>query len=264
MKWFTNFFKSWQEVFTYREVVRNFVITNLKMRYKRSFLGFIWTLLNPLMMMAVTSVVFSMLFRHNLKNFALYIFSGLVPWGFISAAAINGSLAIVHNEGYIKKIYIPKLVFPVNVLTTEMVNTLLALMSLFLLGFFLHLKISIEILLLPYAFLTLFIFILGLSLVLSVMMVYFRDLNHIVQISFNAFFYLCPIIYPISFIPPKYQHFFDYNPFNYYITMFRDAIYYNRWSEPRILYTSAIIALVSLLIGYIVFKRGEKHLVYRL
>ena len=261
---FLNIGQTYQDIYDYREVVKNFVVTNLKMRYKRSVLGFLWTLLNPLLTMAITVTVFSLIFRFNLKNYAIYIFCGLVPWNFINSSAINGSIAIISNEGYIKKIFLPKILFPLNAVVTEFVNSFFNLISLFLLGIFLNLEITPSVLILPYAFLTMFIFCQGMAMVLSVWTVYFRDLHHIVQITFSALFYLCPIIYPIERFPEKYRFIFDLNPFNYYITMFRDALYYNRWSDARVIQMSAVLAVVSLLLGYILFSREEKKIIFRL
>ncbi len=264
MNWAKTVYNDSVEVVQYWEVIRNFVITNLKMRYKRSVLGFVWTLLNPLLTMAVTAVVFSMLLRFNLKNFALYIFCGLVPWNFINASAINGSLAIIGSEGYIKKIYIPKLVFPINAVSTELINSLLSLCSLFLLGFFLGMQVTASFIVIPYAFFMLYVFCLGMAMILSVVTVYFRDLTHIVQISFNAFFYLCPIIYPMERIPLKYHYIFDFNPFNYFVTLFREVIYHNRFPTAEQMWMPAAIAGGALLIGYILFKKEEHNLIFRL
>lgn len=259
-----NIRQTYRDIYDYREVIRNFVETNLKMRYKRSVLGFLWTLLNPLLTMAITATVFSLIFRFNLKNYAVYIFCGLVPWNFINSSAISGSIAIISNEGYIKKIYLPKVIFPLNAVLTEFINSFFNLISLYILGIFLHIEISLSILILPYAFLTMFVFCLGMAMVFSILTVYFRDLHHIIQISFSALFYLCPIIYPVERFPEKYRFIFDYNPFNYYITMFRDAIYYNRWSEPHVLQLSALFAVLSLLMGLFLFHREEKKIIFRL
>lgn len=244
--------------------MQNFVITNLKLRYKRSFLGFLWTLLNPLMTMAITAVVFSLIFRFNLKNYALYIFCGLVPWNFINSVALNGSISILSGEGYIKKIYLPKLIFPLNATITELVNAFFNLVSLYILGLFINIQVAPTVLMLPYAFFTMFIFCLGMAITFSIATVYFRDLSHIIQISFSALFYLSPIIYPIDRIPAKYHYIFDLNPFNYYITMFRDAIYFNKWSDPFVLKMAAILAFTSLFLGYLLMYKEEKRLIFRL
>lgn len=256
--------QTYHDIYDYREVVKNFVDTNLKMRYKRSVLGFLWTLLNPLLTMAITATVFSLIFRFDLKNYAVYIFCGLVPWNFINSSAISGSLAIIANEGYIKKIYLPKVIFPLNAVVTEFINSFFNLLSLYILGIFLHVEITPCILILPYAFFTMFFFCLGMAMIFSILTVYFRDLHHIVQISFSALFYLCPIIYPVERFPAKYRFIFDLNPFNYYITMFRDAIYYNRWSDPRVIQLSALFAVLSLLMGLILFYKEEKKIIFRL
>lgn len=227
-------------------------------------LGFFWTLLNPLLTMAITAIVFSLIFRFNLKNYALYIFCGLVPWNFINSSALNGSVSIIMGEGYIKKIYLPKLIFPLSSTVTEFINSIFNLVSLYILGIFIHVDVSMTVLMLPYAFLTLFVFCLGMSIIFSVATVYFRDLNHIVQISFSAFFYLSPIIYPIERIPAKYHYIFDFNPLNYYITMFRDAIYYNKWSDVHVIQISGLLAIGSLLLGLFVMFREEKRIIFRL
>ena len=111
-----------KEIYDYREVLKNLIVVTIKLRYKRSVLGFFWSFLSPLLTMTVMAIVFSMLFRFNVENYALYIFSGLLPWTFIQMCVSNGTIAIVNAEPYLNKIYLPKLIFPFQVIGAELVN----------------------------------------------------------------------------------------------------------------------------------------------
>lgn len=114
--------KNIQDLRVYRYAIANFVRNNLRMRYRRSALGFLWTVLNPLLVMSVISVVFALIYKRDIHTFAIYIFSGLSPWGFINMSVQGGSQSLIHAEGYLKKVYLPKVMFPIISVSTELIN----------------------------------------------------------------------------------------------------------------------------------------------
>lgn len=253
------------DIHVYRFALYNFVINNLKMRYRRSSLGFLWSLLNPLMTMAVISVVFSLIYRQDIRTFSIYIFSGLAPWSFLSATVQAGSMSLVYAEGFLKKVYLPKLLFPLITVSTEAVNFLFSLVSMYILALLLGAPVSWHILLLPLAVLVTFVFALGMVMIISVATVYFRDLTQIVSVVLTMLFYTVPVIYPIEQIPQQFQWVFTINPFFYFIMLFRKVIYYQ--TQP---FTAADwliplgIDLLVVLIGFAILMKNDRDIIYRL
>ncbi len=256
--------KNIRDIRVYRFALYNFVRNNLRMRYRRSTLGFLWSLLNPLLVMSVTSFVFSVIFKQNIQRFSVYIFSGLAPWGFMSMTIQGGCMSMVNAEGYLKKLYVPKLLFPIITVTTETINFFFSIIGLSILAVFLGFPFPTTILLLPFAILVTYFFILGTVLVVSVATVYFRDLAQILTVAFTALFYMVPIIYPISTIPAQLRPYFLVDPFYYFIVLFRMVIY----GEPAMSWTDwvipSVISLFMLLVGLFVLMKRDRDIIYRL
>ncbi len=242
----------------------SFVINGLRRRYQRSVLGFAWSLLNPLLMMIVLTTVFSLLFNRDPKSYGVFIFTGMVPWAFVSESIISSCLSITHAENFMKKVYIPKIFFPLVTVTTELINFSLSLVSMLCLGLCLGLQIKWSIILLPAAIILTYLFVFGISLTMAVTTVYFRDLAHLVRVLLSCFFYLIPIVYPISAIPPKYASFFMANPFSYFIMLFRQIIYYGEFPTAKEWLMPIGIACAALLMGFYVLMKREKDIIFRL
>ena len=256
--------KNLSEFWIYRFALKNLVVSDLEQRYRRSIIGFLWTLLTPLLTMAITATVFSLIWRMNIRSFAVYIFSGLVPFVFISTAITRSGISIISAEDYLKKIYVPKFLFPLVAVTSETVNLLFSLAALFLLGMLLKMNVSWTFLLLPAAIAITFLYSLGIGLMLSVATVYVRDLSHITSVLFSALFYLIPIIYPLEFIPEAYRGYFWYNPFFYYINLFRKLIYECTVPSAFEWLAPLCLAFFVLLIGQVVLFLKEGDVIYRL
>jgi len=255
-----------RDLFTYRYATYNFVNSNLRARYRRSAMGFFWSLLNPLFTMLILSVVFSTIFKNSLANFSIYIFSGLLPWGMILNSMMNGAMALVWAEKYLKKIYIPRLIFPIVVVSVEVVNFLLSLISMFFLALFFGAKISWALVTLPIALLMTALFLLGLVLVVSMINVYFRDLSHIVQVVFAGLFYLTPIVYPLEFLSKDSLLYtvVRLNPFFYFVELFHAIIYRAEFPTAMAWLICFALTLLSLFIGLAIFSSKEKDVIYRL
>lgn len=253
-----------RELIVYRYALYNFVSTNLSSRYRRSTIGFLWSLLNPLFTMVIMAIVFSSIYKMPFTEFSLYLFSGLLPWNLVTSSLVGGSMSIILAEGYLKKVYIPKIVFPLVTLGVEMTNFLFSLVSLFVLTFFFGAKLGWSLLLLPFALLLLSLFLLGLILLLSILTVFFRDMSHILGIGLLGLFYLTPVIYPISFLSGKLLILIKFNPFYYFITLFHLIIY--EATPPGWFEWLVCIGLtaVSLILGVVVFQKKEQDVIYRL
>ncbi len=258
--------RNFRELFLYRHVIYNLVRANLRARYRRSVFGFLWSLLNPLFTMVIMAIVFSTIFNNALENYSIYIFSGLLPWALIFNSMINGTMSLVLGERYLKKVYIPKLVFPLVTVGVEAVNFLLSLFSLFLLAIFLGAKITWALLTLPVAMLMTTLFIFGLVLIISIVNVFFRDLSHIIHIVFTGLFYLTPIVYPIEFLSSNRILFslVKLNPFLYFVELFHEIIYLAKFPDISLWLMCFVLTLVSLFIGLSAYSALEKDVIYRL
>lgn len=251
-------------IWRYRGCLPNFVRNNLRRRYQRSVLGFVWSLLNPLLTMTIMTFVFSFFFHKEPRDFALYIFSGLLPWTFMSATMTSGCGSIVEAEAYLKKLNVPKILFPLVLVSTESMNFLLSLVALLCLGLAIGLPMNLAVLAIPLAVLPAICFTFGITLFLSVSTVYFRDIAHIVGVLLGGLFYLTPIIYPIVAIPERYQSWYQLNPFYHMLNLFRAIICENRLPNTGEWLSSWALAAVALAVGAVIYLWRERDIIYRL
>ncbi len=262
---FINFLKrSLFELSNLKFALTSFVVNSLRRRYRRSVLGFAWSLLNPLTTMVVMTTVFSLLFHNNPKEFGIYIFTGILPWSFLLDSITGGSLSLVDAEGFLKKVYIPKLFFPLVIVSTEAVNFIFSLSSLMFLALALGMHLSFSLLTLPLAIAILYAFNLGSALFLAISTVYFRDLTHITRQLLQAFFYLVPICYPLNVVPPKYLFLFKLNPFYYFINLFRIIICDGHFPQAKDWLIPSAIAVIVLFMGFSLLKKTESDIIFRL
>lgn len=248
-------------------VVQNLVTQDLRVRYHRSVLGFFWTLLNPILMMTTLALVFSQLMgsvEEGPSRYAIYLFAGMVPWTFLSGCLNECSYCIIMNEGLIRKIYLPKLVFPLTRILTNLTTFVLSMGALFLLLVPLGAKFSPALLALIPAVALLSIFALGLGLILATLNTFFRDAGHLVGVILQAWYFATPIIYRAQFLSPAGQRRIWLNPAYAFIRMFQIVIDEGRWPDPTTIAIAAGIAAVSLGVGYVAFKCHEDKLVFRL
>jgi ABC-2 type transport system permease protein/lipopolysaccharide transport system permease protein len=244
-------------------VIQNMVITELRVRYQRSWLGFVWTLLNPLLMMMTLSWAFSHLFK-AIPNYTYYLFAGMVPWGFMNGCLNECALCIVMNEGLIRKIYVPKLVFPLARLLFNLVTFYLSLLALFFVLVPLGARPSPPMILIPTAIGLLATFTLGLSLIVATANTFYRDFGHLISVFLQAWYFATPILYRADEFPDGSQWRFRLNPAYYFIDLFHDILYAGQWPHLSTLLIAYAIALGSLGIGYAVFKSQEDKMVFRL
>ncbi len=247
-------------------VVHNMVVQELRVRYQRSWLGFLWTLLHPILMMTTLTLVFSQLFgkRQGASDYAVYLFAGMVPWTFLAALLNDCAFCIISNEGLIRKIYIPKLVFPMAKLMVNLTTFLLSLAALFLLMKPMGTQFTVALLGLPVVIALFAMFALGLGLVVAMANTFYRDTGHLVTVFLQAWYFATPIIYPIKDIPAEVRWRFWMNPAYPFIQMFQTIIHDGQWPQLTTIVAAALIAAASLGIGYAAFKLHENKLVFRL
>jgi ABC-type polysaccharide/polyol phosphate export permease len=250
-----------RHIYQYRELIWALALKELKIRYKRSFLGFLWALLNPLLQMIVLSLVFSTVLRMPIPHFAVFLISVLMPWTFFSQSLSYAADSIVNNSDLIKKVRVPKIVFPVAALTSNLINLLLSLIPMLIIVIVLRNPVFVTWFYLPVPLLALTLLTLGLSLMLATLNVYYRDVSHILQIVLQIWFYITPIIYPIEAFG-KYQWVFKLNPVLYALNGFRMAVYKGAIPSMQSIVASFVCGMIALTIGYAMFRRNQDDFVY--
>lgn len=252
------------EIYKYKEVLKRLVTQQLILRYRRTALGYLWTLINPLLMMSVMALVFSSLYKTDLKEFAIFLFAGMIPWNFFSAAITQSGSSFINNEGLIKKIYLPKIIFPLGVLIALLVDSLLSFLALFIIIIILGGSIGWPVVFVPVAFLLLFMFSFGVGLAVSVVTVFFRDLQHIIVIALQGLFFLTPILYKNNSLSGKIKFLVDLNPLVPFIDLFRAPLYLDRCPDLYVVGQALGISVVAIVIGLVGFLRHEKNIIFRL
>jgi ABC-type polysaccharide/polyol phosphate export permease len=246
----------------YRELIWALALKELKIRYKRSVLGFMWALLNPALLMLVLTLVFSSIMKFPIPHYAVFLLCVLLPWTFFSQALAYGAESIVSNGDLIKKVSLPQSVFPMAALVSNFINLLLSLIPLALLVPILRHPFYWTWVYLPVPMLALAIFTLGAMFFFSAANVYYRDVSHILQIVLSAWFYITPIIFPLDFIPEHYRWIFKLNPLIYEVNGFRLAVYYGQLPHLRSIAASFVTAFLMLFIGYYLFRKHQNDFVF--
>lgn len=254
-----------QELRRFAPVVQNLVSQDLRVRYQRSFLGFFWTLLNPILMMTTMTLVFAKLLGRgsDWRSYALYLFSGQLPWTLLAGGLSECAFCIILNEALIRKIYVPKLVFPLSRVLFNAVNFVLALVALFLLLVPLGARPSWPMLFLPISLGLFLTFILGLGVLLAVFNTFYRDLGHLVGVVLQAWYFMTPILYEADRFQTS-PWFLRLNPAYPFIRQFQVIIHDGQWPALSTVGLSAFLAAASLGIGYVAYKSLENKLVFRL
>ena len=252
------------EILRYKELLRNLVLRDIKVRYKRSVLGFLWVMLNPLLMMLVLSMVFSELFKISTKNYPSYLLSGIILWNFFAQSTSTSLASLLSNRNLIKKVYIPKAIFPLSVVFSAAINFLFSLVPLTLIFILNGTGIGRNIYLLPLVIVMVGIFSFGMSLILSTMTVFFHDTIYIYEVCLLAWMYMTPIFFPASIVPEKFLFIFHLNPLYYYVNIFRGVLYEQvPFLYEQLLY-GLLFAVGALAAGWLVYSRGKDRLIYYL
>ena len=252
------------ELWRYRELVRNLVLRDLKARYKNSVLGFVWSLLNPLLMMLVFTVVFTVMLPTNIDRFPVFILCGILPWNWFSGSVGGAVHTIVGNATLIKKVYFPREALPLSLILSNAVNFLLALTVLFPLMLAFHTPLTPWLLFLPALILIQAIFTLGVALILSTVNVFFRDTAVIMEVILQAWFFLTPVVYDMKVLPEhKLIAGYDIevrrlayilNPMGSLIANYRDILYWGLPPGLDFLLRTAVTSLIVLFLGYLLFS----------
>lgn len=257
-------FRYLSEITENREVLYQLVRQQITLRYRRTVLGYLWTLLNPLLMMTVTAVVFSAIFRMELKEYAVFLFSGVVAFNLFGTIVTQSGQALIGNEGLIKKVYVPKILFPLSIAIAMLIDNVLMFLSLFAIILAIGGKISPALLTIIPSYVVLFAFSFGFALVFSVVAVYFRDLQHIIGVIMQALVFLSPVYYKPESLSASVQGFIQANPLTEYILLFRMPVYQAAYPPMSAALFALGYAVVSLAFGLWFFSRHEHRVTFRM
>ncbi len=251
-----------RELLRYRNLVQQMVRRDIVTRYKRSFLGVAWTMLNPLGTTLILTIVFSQVFVVG-NGYAGYVLSGLMAWNFFAQTTNAAMVSLVWGGGLLKRIYLPRTIFAISGVGTGLVNLLLSLAPLILILLITGVPIKATALLLPIPILFLTMFSLGIGLLISAFAIYFADVAEMYQIILTAWMYLSPVIYTEEMLPPSYMWVVKINPMYYLIRLFRAPIYEGRVPELNHWLVCGAISLGALLIGWVFFSYKADEFAYR-
>jgi lipopolysaccharide transport system permease protein len=251
-----------QTFLKYRELFFQLVSRDIKLKYRRSVLGYLWSILNPLFTMIIMSVVFSAMLARGVENFPVYLLTGSLLFGFMNGAVSRAIPSVLGAAALIKKIYVPKYIFTLASVTSELVTLLFSLGALAIVILATRLRLSWHMALIPLPIIELYIFSIGLGLFLAQAMVFFRDVQYLWGVFSTAWMYLTPIFYPVSMLPDGVRFAVTtFNPLYWYIAQFRYFVLGGEavWQENVL--RGAIAAVGMLLFGLVTFSRSKNKFI---
>ena len=256
-----NIFK---ELYQYRELLKTNVKKEIRGKYKGSWLGVLWTFLNPLLQLLVYSFVFPYILRVEVEHYTIFMMVALVPWTYFTTAIQIGSSSVIGEAGIIKKVYFPREIIPISVVISALVNFLITCIIMFLFILISGVGFTPYVLLFPVIVLIQTIFTLGFTFILSAITVYVQDIAHFVSIVIMLMFYATPIVYNGELLPAKFQWIITLNPMAQVINAYRDILFYHKTPDYNGIAILGLISLVILFVGYEIFKKLKRNFVEEL
>ena len=251
--------KVFKKLYEYRELLKTSIKKDVRGKYKNSFLGVLWSFLYPLFQIAVYAIVFPLIMKSNMPNYTVFLCCGLIPWNFFSTAISRASFTIVENGNIIKKVFFPREILPISVVTSEAVNFVIS--TIIILAFCLAygMGLSLFVIFYPLVLLIQYLLLIGISLLVSSITTYFRDLQHFVGIALQLLFYATPIVYAADVIPSNFQWILNLNPMTFIIDGYRAIFYYQEQPVLISLGMTLLISIVLCIIGYLIFNKLQKR-----
>ena len=250
-----------KEIYEYRDMIAGLVHRDLRGRYKGSFMGFLWNFINPLCQILVYIFVFSMIYRSNLEKYYVFLIVGMMPWNFFSESLCQGAGCVFAQGVMVKKIYFPREVLVISTVTSRFINFLINYLVAFAIILFSGLGFQFRIILmyLPAIMILEYIFTLGLALILASIDVYFRDIEYMTGVVTMAWIWLTPIMYPMDIVPPELSWIINLNPMTPIVRSYQNILYYKMAPDVASLVHVAVIAVLFLIAGELIFIKLEKR-----
>lgn len=251
----------YQHLLNYVPLMQELVKRDLKVKYRRSILGYLWSLLNPLLMMCIMSYIFSTIFKSDIPNFPLYLICGQTLWNFFNESTSMAMNSIVSNAALIKKVYIPKFIFPISRVLSSFVTMSFSLVAILIVMLFTRATIYPTILLFWVPLVFLFLFCCGVGLILAALATYFRDITHIWGVATMAWMYATPIFFDPAILPDNVRNTLQFNPMYHYMTVFRQLIVYGQLPSRNSWLICIGCSLGAVAVGLVVFRKMQRKFI---
>ena len=252
-------FKKIKELYSYRQFLKTSVKKEFRGKYKKSFLGVLWSFINPLLQLLVYALVFPFILRNQEENYVMFLFSALIPWNFFATTISQSTSIVVGNGGILKKVYFPREILPISIVISGAINFLISCIIIFVALMVSGMGITLNILWLPIILIVQCIVTLGICFVLSALTVYIRDLEYFINVLLQLWMYVTPVLYSMDLIPQKLAKLFYINPMVEIINAYRCIFYYQTMPNLKALAILTSIGIIGTLIGYTIFKKLEKR-----
>ena len=247
-----------KNLYEYRELLKSNIKKEIRGKYKGSFLGVLWSFLNPLLQVLVYAIVFPYIMRIKTDNYLQYLICGVIPWTFFTTVINQGMITVRMNAGIIKKVYFPREILPISVALSGLVNFFISCIIVLAFCVFGGLGISWHLLLLPVIAIIQFFLTLGLVFALSAINIYIKDVEYIVTFVLNMMFYVTPILYTVELFPERLRKFLYLNPFTEIVTAYRDIFMYHQIPDLMPMLYVIGVAAVIYFVGLFIFRKLEK------
>ena len=247
-----------KELYQYRELLKTNVKKDIRGKYKASFLGVLWSFINPLLSVIVYAIVFHYIMRFNIDHYLIYLIAGIIPWTFFTSAINTGMNSILFNADIIKKVYFPRLILPISSVTSCLVNFLISCIIILLFVVFSGVGISIYLVFLPIVVIIQYVLCLGIAFILSAIEIYVKDVEHIINFFISMLFYVTPILYTPDYVPSNMKFILKLNPMAYIIDAYHSVFYYKSMPNLFELGMVFVFSLLVLLIGYHIFQKLQR------
>jgi len=248
-----------KNLYQYRELLKNNIKKDIRGKYKGAWLGILWSFINPLLMLAIYSIVFSEIMKVDIKNYSMFMFVAIIPWTFFTSTITNGTSAMITNSGIIKKVYFPREIILVSFATSGAVTFLISCLIMVAFLLLTGVGLSVYALIFPLILILQYFLTLGIILILSAITVYVRDIEHFVNIILMALFYGTPIVYSMEMVPDKIAWILYLNPMTSIISAYRDILFYKRLPDFNGLGVLAIVIFLLVAVGLFVFDKLQRR-----
>ena len=253
--------KIFKYLYNYRELLKTSVKKDIGGKYKHSFLGVLWSFINPLLQILVYALIFPLVMKNggSYKDYTVFMVCGLIPWAYFTTVINRASFIMIENGNILKKVYFPRSILPLSLVTSETINFLVSCIIILAFIVIKGFGISKFILFFPLVLLIQYVLLLGIALIFSAVTVYMRDIQHFIGVVLQLLFYATPIVYSIDTIPENFRWILKWNPMTYIIEGYR-AIFYNQtMPDLKSLGVLGIISIIILIVGYLLFNKLQKR-----
>lgn len=259
----TPFFEEIKSLLSNKFILKRMIYTNFKIRYKRSYLGVVWSLLNPLLNMIVFVIVFSQVFRFDIPHYPLYILSGNMIFVFFSSSTSEAMMQILVSAEMIKRVYLPKTIYVLAGIGINGINLILTFIPFLAIALIDKLQFNWTVILIIPTLVLVTMFVVGMSLIVATITPYLHDFSQIWSVILTLWTYLTPLFYPVSIIPEHVLPLFKLNPMYIFVTLFRDPLLYQKVPESTLWVQGTLYGVIILIIGWWIFTKNSNEFAYR-